>query len=225
MAVEVELRLPVDDTWTVYSGSPDPEYAHDTTIPQHRYAYDLIITDEAGASYDAAGDEATVASHYCFGEPVLAPADGTVIDTRTDHPDSARADGAPSPTYRTVYGNSIVIDHGAFVTVLAHLKQGSVRVAPGDQVQAGQHVGACGASGSVEEPQLHIHVQDRIPLSVGIGLPVRFTGAGAAAAPAFIHCGQRVCHHDSEVEPAGQQRSTPTVDSGVGRSEAPEDEG
>ena len=59
------------------------------------------------------------------------------------------------------YGNHVVIDHrnGEF-SMLAHLKQGSVRVKPGESVKQGQSIAAVGVSGSAEEPHLHYELRN-----------------------------------------------------------------
>ncbi|MCL9815193.1 M23 family metallopeptidase [Natranaeroarchaeum aerophilus] len=197
---EQPLWLPFDDEWTILSGSPDKTFAHDTGVPQHRYAYDFVITDDKGSTYDKAASGTDPATHYCYGEPVLAPADGTVVNATDSRNDSSRANGAPAPTYRSIYGNYVVIDHGDMVTVLAHLQQGSLTVQVGDTIEQGEQIASCGYSGNASEPQLHMHVQDRSRLSIGIGLPARFDATDTRHLDgdfmndkqAIVHCGQGV---------------------------------
>lgn len=176
------------------------ETPHDTGVPQHRYAYDFVITDDKGSTYDKAASGTDPATHYCYGEPVLAPADGTVVNATDSRNDSSRANGAPAPTYRSIYGNYVVIDHGDMVTVLAHLQQGSLTVQVGDTIEQGEQIASCGYSGNASEPQLHMHVQDRSRLSIGIGLPARFDATDTRHLDgdfmndkqAIVHCGQGV---------------------------------
>jgi murein DD-endopeptidase MepM/ murein hydrolase activator NlpD len=54
-----------------------------------------------------------------------------------------------------------VIQHSSKeYSVLAFLKQGSIRVKVGDRIARGQVLAQCGSSGNASEPVLHYHLQD-----------------------------------------------------------------
>jgi murein DD-endopeptidase MepM/ murein hydrolase activator NlpD len=83
-----------------------------------------------------------------------------------------------------VAGNHVIIDHGAGEhSVLAHLRNGSVRVRPGDRVAAGRQLGKCGNSGNPSEPHLHYQLQNGPEFGVAAGLPARFTSYLADGQP------------------------------------------
>ena len=70
-----------------------------------------------------------------------------------------------------VFGGLVLIDHGGgWVTAYGHL--GSLTVAKGDRVGAGQALGEVGATGYVTQPQLHFEIRkDRKPLNPAVHLP------------------------------------------------------
>ena len=77
-----------------------------------------------------------------IGSPVVAPASGRVALV-----------GRVSQGFQ-VHGNTIGIDHGQGVTsTFLHLSR--INVQEGDVVQAGQVIGAVGATGAVTGPHLH----------------------------------------------------------------------
>lgn len=169
-----DYRLPVEGEWTVVAGGATREHSHSWGILTQRYAYDLVVTDDDGYSHE--GDGRDLGDYYCFGEPVVAPADGDVVDVRDGHRDYHRPGGWLDPLQRDIRGNYVVVDHGGGeYSTLAHLQEGSVRVSEGDRVERGQRVARCGNSGNSTEPHLHFHVADRPSLVFGMGLPVQFS--------------------------------------------------
>jgi murein DD-endopeptidase MepM/ murein hydrolase activator NlpD len=91
--------------------------------------------------------------------PVIAAAAGTVLRVRDGMPDEDVTSGRVAIGDRLA-GNAVVIDHGAgWVTQYSHLKQGSVRVRPGQRVAAGAALGFVGMSGNAEFVHLHFEVR------------------------------------------------------------------
>lgn len=125
-----------------------------------RYSYDLVPVDDHGAMF--AGDPKLDASWFGLGRPVRAPADGIVVAVVDSMPDDHEFDMAAVPADQLViYGNRVLLDHGhGEISMLAHLRQHSARVKPGDRVRAGDVLAAIGASGSALFPHLHYQLQD-----------------------------------------------------------------
>jgi murein DD-endopeptidase len=91
------------------------------------------------------------------GVAVVASLPGVVKNTRDNMLDVAIKDAASRAVVRgRECGNGVVIDHaGGWQTQYCHLRQGSVRVKPGEEVEAGASIGQVGLSGHTEFPHLH----------------------------------------------------------------------
>jgi hypothetical protein len=89
------------------------------------------------------------------GVAVLAAADGVVMRVREGEPDISVRIGGPVKGKEA--GNAVLIRHDQDHTAIyAHLRQGSVRVKPGDRVVRGQPLGLIGMSGNAEYPHMHL---------------------------------------------------------------------
>lgn len=198
---DIEYRLPFDGEWTVANGSPDKQYSHSWFPVRQRYAYDFVITDEDGSTHDGSGG---LESFYCFDESILAPADGTVVRAKDGHRDHHRTTGWVDPLQYRLAGNYAVIKHAdGEYSFLGHLKEGSVRVDPGEEVDRGQEIGRCGHSGNSSEPHLHFHVQDHSIPYLGAGLPIQFVAATdhpdlepTELSQTYLHCGQTTTYDE-----------------------------
>jgi hypothetical protein len=88
-----------------------------------------------------------------FGEKVFSPISGLVVKV-----ESSISDNVPySGDYPYNTGNTIVIHNGNNYLLLGHLKMDSIRVRPGDSINAGDLIAEAGNSGYSERP--HIHMQ------------------------------------------------------------------
>src|SRR5829696_4138837 len=151
----VRIYTPPAGEWAMLSGGRSTLISHHYSTPVVRDALDFMQLDEEGRGYQ--GDPKRAESWYGFGEPVLAPAEGTVVSVSDVHPDEPIGDLGQTPPY----GNHIVLEisRGRYA-VLGHLKQGSVRVSEGERVRGGQQIAAVGDTGRSLWPHLHIHVQE-----------------------------------------------------------------
>jgi murein DD-endopeptidase MepM/ murein hydrolase activator NlpD len=143
----VDLDWPTEGRWTVVSGGRLKTMNHHWENPvQQNYALDMISADSSVST---------------LGSAVFAPADGVVVRAIA---------GCPEPVPCEAEGNHVVIRTREGVDVwLGHLKEGTVTAKEGDAVAVGQQIGECGATGSADEPHLHIHAERD-----GAAVPMRF---------------------------------------------------
>lgn len=167
-----DLRLPFgaapEGRWYVGWGGRDVIHNYHAAVADQRFAYDLyIVKDGRPFRSDGGANE----DYYCYGQPILAPAPGTVaraVDGLPDNPPGTMDPANP-------VGNHVVIDHGeGEFSFLAHLQNGSVVPKVGDRIAAGQPIGRCGNSGNTTMPHLHYHLQTTAVFARGEGLPAQF---------------------------------------------------
>jgi hypothetical protein len=167
---DVRFVLPLEGPITVGWGGPTLAVNYHATIPDQRWAYDLLVTDE-GRTFR--NDGARLDDYHIYGRPVLAPADGVV---RAIH--DGEADGPVGQwSFLRAAGNHVILQVApAEFLFIAHLQPGSIAAAPGERVRAGQVIGRAGNSGNSSEPHVHLHLQDTPTPYLGEGIPLYFHG-------------------------------------------------
>jgi murein DD-endopeptidase MepM/ murein hydrolase activator NlpD len=95
------------------------------------------------------------AAYAIFGARLHAPCNGTVVAAEGAMPDFE----VPQEDPVNRLGNHVILRCGEVDIVLAHMRQGSIAVAPGQTVTTGTLLGEVGNSGASTEPHLHIHAQ------------------------------------------------------------------
>jgi murein DD-endopeptidase len=131
------------------------------TIPG-RFAIDWFRVDDKGRQIPSTG------------APVLAVADGIVVDMRDDFPDPAPNSTPLGPDLANDAGNYVAlrIADGRFV-FYEHL-QHRLRVKTGDRVHRGRLLAFVGSTGHVTGPHLHFHVADANSPLGAEGIPYGF---------------------------------------------------
>jgi hypothetical protein len=167
-AVDIAPPFPAGTYLVANGGSTETVNAHlhtlDRSVEQFRpwrgqsLALDIIRITPLGWRSDGWRPK-DPARYVTFGTPLLAPCAGTVAVAVDGLPDMP----VPEMDREHLPGNFVVIDCSGFAVALAHLRQGSVVVEKGAQVQVGDTLGEMGNSGNSSEPHLHIHVQRGIP--------------------------------------------------------------
>lgn len=171
------------DDWVAVNGCCSTAGAHRTSVQtltgelvnSQRFAIDWMQIGENGTFFE--GDPDDVTSWYNYDQPVLAVADGTVVEVLDELPDQP-VGTLPDPetiTLETVDGNHVILDLGNGVFAFyAHLRAGSIEVSEGDVVTAGQELGRLGNSGNTSAPHLHLHLMAG-PSAIGSdGVPMAF---------------------------------------------------
>ena len=152
---QTELYPPFKGKCIVAAGGELREGNAQRNLLQQQYAYEFSGMDASGLRYK--NDGRTNEEYIGYGMEVLSPANGTVVEAI----DGIREN---SPGMRNPYaliGNAVIIQHtNREYSVLAFLKQGSIRVKVGDKVTRGQVIAQCGNSGNATEPVIHYHLQD-----------------------------------------------------------------
>lgn len=186
------LRLPFRGTWLAQNSPARRVPSHGTHLFATTYAMDFVAV--RGRRTAATRDWRTLVTtepverFFAFGQPILAPAAGTVVtvhDGEADHV-ARRSQLALVPYALTqaarvrggagaVAGNHVILERsGGGHVVLAHLRAGSIRVRAGDPVAAGQEVARCGNSGNSTQPHLHVQLMDSADPFTAHGLPLSF---------------------------------------------------
>jgi Peptidase family M23 len=150
LAIAAPLR---GGRYVVDNGGSNPllNYHSESGGPQ-TYALDISQASALGAR--AQGVLPRRLERYAiFGDTVYSPISGTVVAAVDGLPDLTPPEMDPSQPA----GNHVWVRAGNVYLLLAHLKNGSVRVRPGEAVSAGESIGQVGNSGNTSEPHLHIH--------------------------------------------------------------------
>jgi hypothetical protein len=147
----IVLDSPLVGEWFVLNGG------HSVLLnghsPNESNALDFVRLGTNGRTHTG-GNGAPLSEYAGFGQRVLAPAEGRIVEVADGNADS------PAGT-NSDHSNHLLIDIGGGRYVsMAHLKRGSVTVEVGDVVRSGQPVAAVGNNGNSLEPHLHLQVQD-----------------------------------------------------------------
>ncbi|MEP3654717.1 MAG: M23 family metallopeptidase [Litorimonas sp.] len=167
------VAYPIDAPSLVMHGGPSVLTNYHYIHQSQKHALDIGGEGESGVMMKP-GDPLT--DDGCFGAPLIAVADGTIVKVVSEEADveiGERGEGHPA-------GNHVLLEIApSRYALYAHLKQSSATVEEGQLVKTGDILGACGNSGNTSQPHLHFQIQSKLDLfdSENQTFPVRFTNA------------------------------------------------
>jgi len=163
----IVLSPPVRGQWAIFNPPGHP-----------KLAYDFLAVDDRKSPYQGANlfrhivSTLPVGVTLAWNQPVVAVADGIVIAASDGMPDRERISMVkdlfrlmvcgpkPLPPFSALGGNHVILKCGEVYPLYAHLRNGSIRVSPGDRVRTGDVLGMVGNSGSSIQPHLHFQVME-----------------------------------------------------------------
>lgn len=162
-----KLHLPFGTEWLVYQGGRRPFDNLYAGSDELRFAMDFVYTKDGRMFSGAGGYGSKPSDYYCFGQPILAPADGTVVKAEAGYNDNDPG----KPSGDAPDGNVVEVSFGdGELVMMNHLKQNSLKVKIGDKVKQGDVLAQCGNSGASPAPHLHFELQK----GGGVLVPAQF---------------------------------------------------
>jgi len=163
-----KLKLPFKGEWFVDQGGRSAFQNLNFNNDDQRFALDFALLKN-GRPFR--GDGSDSSDYYCFGQPVLATAEGTVVDVQDGYQDNPPG----RPVNDSPRGNMILIAHGkSEFSLLTNLKQNSIKFKKGDKVKQGEVIAECGNSGPSPGPHIHYQLQNSAGLPLPDSLPAQF---------------------------------------------------
>ena len=146
----LQIKLPFLGEWYINQGH-NGEHTHKGEWAD---AWDFVIINSDLSQHDNEGNN--LRDYYCFGQNVIASADGSVVVAEDGIDDNNVGE------VNTIknWGNTVIIKHAeGLFSKLCHLQKGSISVKTGDNVHCGQAIGKVGNSGRSPFPHLHFQLQ------------------------------------------------------------------
>ena len=189
------IVFPLRGEWVALRTPSHRIPTHGTNFFAQRYAYDFTRIDEHAGPFPKSElwnyflATAPTWSAYAWDAPVYAPVDGTVVVASDGWADRQRLNFfigfiaafifPPRLSHgglRAIAGNHVIIESQAGYVLLAHLRNGSLKVASGQPVSLGHVIGHVGNSGNTTVPHLHIQLMDGPDPLRAAALPCSFAG-------------------------------------------------
>lgn len=192
--VDNVVEFPLRGEWTAINTPAHRIPSHGTNMFGERYAFDFIRISRKPMRYLSSKNVLRHALGHvsvkdCFGwaQPVHSPCEGKVVSAGDGWPDIMELNSLRDSynslfhrpkilreDFRPMAGNYVIIHSESFSTLLAHLRNGSVKVTEGQHVKTGDLLGEVGNSGNTTGPHLHFQLMKGDDPFTATGLPCRF---------------------------------------------------
>lgn len=196
----ISVAFPLTGEWCAVNTPGHKVPSHGTDQLGQRYAYDFIKIDwrkEKGYKFYTTPLIRSILfgvaleDTYCWSQPILAPFDGEVIvaqdglkernpvhfvrDMAVVLKNSIFFRAKSNEELHPLLGNYLILkkDDGIY-SLIAHAKNGSLKVSNGQRISEGQFLAEVGHSGNSTAPHLHFQLMDRPELLEAEGLPCCF---------------------------------------------------
>lgn len=154
--VYIKIGLPFYGEWYISQG----QNGNITHKNEYQFAWDFVIKDDELKTFRLPGTN--LEDYYCYSLPVLAPADGYIVDIIDGVDDNLIGD----VNLQQNWGNTVIIKHAEFLySKISHIKKESFKVAINDYVYKGQVLASNGSSGRSPEPHVHFQLQSTAVLA------------------------------------------------------------
>lgn len=187
----ISVESPVHGRWIAVNSPANKVPSHGVHSAGQTYAIDLVYWPDESHDWNSVHTWPIMQPPNAFpgfGQPISAPADGTVIRVSSRWRDHWSRNSRPALLYMFaesmlrellgpggLLGNHVILDLGdGTYAVLAHLKRKSISVTKGQTVTAGQQLAECGNSGNTSEPHIHFQLMDNPHAALAAGLPFSF---------------------------------------------------
>jgi murein DD-endopeptidase MepM/ murein hydrolase activator NlpD len=188
-----KFRLPLEGQVIVLVGHRIGETHRSAfQVPSQQFGWDLLPFHNDGLRLiKGTFSESLKAQDFeGFGQAVLAPSDGIVVNAVDGNPDLEHVGQLPEnlnyylEDISRALGNYVIIDHGNKVwSFLGHLRSGSVQVKDGQEVRVSDKLGELGNSGFSSGPHVHLHFMNGSDILSASPLPIELDLEGGTYAP------------------------------------------
>ena len=202
MSVQTEpiaVKFPLSGEWCAVNTPGFRIPSHGTDQLGQRYAYDFLQIDwskEKGYKFyrtpflQSLLFGVSLKDTYCWSKPVYAPFDGEVVESkdgcREREPVHFVRDltivvknafffkAESNEDLHPILGNYIILKGEGCFALIAHARNGSIKVSKGMGVTEGKMLAEVGHSGNSTAPHLHFQLMDSLDLIEAKGIPCCF---------------------------------------------------